>query len=58
MVSKNVTTKAGRKVGMTPHIIELRAYVIKDLYLKGIVKQDLAKVFNVHPSQVTRALKR
>ena len=50
--------KIGRRPGVAPHIVELRSYIIKDLYKTGMLKQDLAQIFNIHPSQVSRALRR
>lgn len=39
------------------HLLEVRAFYMDMLNKKGTPKQDIAFIFNVHSSQVTRALK-
>lgn len=39
------------------HLKEIRDHLILDLHKKKIPMQDIAAVFGIHPSQVTRSLK-
>lgn len=38
------------------HLLDVRAYLMNDLTKKKLSNKDIAFIFNVHPSQVTRVL--
>lgn len=52
-----VKKKAGRALKSNTHLLEVRAFAMQLLAGKGLSNTDIAFIFNVHPSQVTRSLK-
>ena len=57
MAKKTTAKRTGRAKDNNSHLLEARTHLILQLTKKGYSKQDVAFIFNVHPSQITRSLK-
>lgn len=57
MAKKSTMKRKGRVAENNSHLLEARTHLILQLTKKGMSKQDIAIIFNVHPSQITRSLK-
>lgn len=57
MAKKTIKKNTGRIKKDNEHLIEARAHFMQELVERGMSQKDIAFVFNVHPSQVTRSLK-
>lgn len=55
-MAKKDIIKKGRPLSEQSHLIEVRALYMQKLIDKNFSKKDVAFIFNVHPSQVTRSL--
>lgn len=49
--------KGGRTKIENQYLIDVRTHCMRELSQKGLTNKEIAIVFNVHPSQVTRSLK-
>lgn len=49
--------KGGRTKIEDQYLIDVRTHYMREISSKGLSKKEIAFIFNVHPSQVTRSLK-
>jgi len=57
MTRKKTAKRNGRVADNFVHLMEARTHLIKQLTQKGFSQKEIAFIFNVHPSQITRSLK-
>lgn len=55
MASKDIK-KTGRVPNSKVHLLDVRAYSVRQHSDQGYSNIDIAFIFNVHPSQITRIL--
>jgi len=57
MAKKKTVKRNGRVADNNIYLLEARIHLIKQLAQKGLSQKEIAFIFNVHPSQITRYLK-
>jgi len=57
MAKKKTTKRNGRVADNNSHLLEARTHLAQQLARKGFSNKEIAFIFNVHPSQITRSLK-
>lgn len=54
MAKKSSKKRTGRPLKNNAHLVEVRANLMAELGTRGFLKKDIAFIFNVDPSQVSR----
>lgn len=54
MAKKSSKKRTGRPLKNNAHLVEVRASLMAELGTRGFLKKDIAFIFNVDPSQVSR----
>lgn len=57
-MARENTKRKGRVLSGDVYLLDVRTYLIGDLIARGFSNKNIAFIFNVHPSQITRALKK